>query len=176
MKIFLLAGQSIENKKWIEEVEREFKKEFPKTEILHYEHWNTGKKETNIEKETETFLNSVNTFNEEYCVFAKSIGTVIFLNSIDRLKKKPKGVLMVGLAYHLAEMKGYDFKLLKEKADFKINIFQKELDPAGFLKEIKKLSGNMVEVKEYECVNEEKDNHHYVNTKYLLELMKEVSI
>ncbi len=175
MRIFLLAGQSIENREWIEGVEKEFKKEFQDTEILYYEHWNTGEKEIDVKKEVERFLNSVNNFEGQYLVFAKSFGTIIFLNSLDKLKNKPKGVLMVGLCFRLALMKNYDFEILKEKADFKIKIFQKELDPAGFLKEIKKLSGGMVKVEEYKCFNEEKDNHYYANTEYLLKLMKELS-
>ena len=172
MKVFLLPGQSIGNKEWIEDVEKEFQKEFPNTEIIYYEHWSLEEKETNIDLETERFVKLVSECNEEYFVFAKSIGTLIFLNSFKTLKKKPKGVLMVGFCYYLMKRLGYDVSKLMKDVDFRIDIYQKEFDTAGKFEEIKEFSNKYIYVKKYECVGEENDDHHYANLGYLLELIK----
>jgi hypothetical protein len=174
MKIFLLAGQSFSNKEWIEDVEKEFKKEFPNTEVIYYEHWKTGEEYIDMDKEVSKFLKAVDSCNEQYIIFAKSIGTIVLLNSIEKLKNKPKEVVMVGVSYLLALKMGYSFKNLKKKADFKINIYQKKYDPAGSLEKVEDISGDLVKVNEYECKGEENDNHHYGNMEYLLELVKDL--
>jgi len=174
MKIFLLSGQSILNKDWIEEVEKEFNKEFPNTTIIYYDHWDSDVKNINLERETSKFIDMVHECEEEYLVFAKSMGSVVFYNSIEKLTRKPNGVLMVGVPYQLAIEMGLDMNNLKEKTDFKVNIYQKESDPFGKLEGIRKIEGGTVKVKEYICTGEDNDNHHYTNTKYLLKLMKEL--
>lgn len=172
MKIFLLPGQSIQNKEWIEEVEVEFKKEFPNTEVIYYEHWSLGEKQANIDLEVERLVEKINNCDGEYIVFAKSIGTLIFLNSVKHLKKKPKGILMVGFSYYLAKRLGYDVKELINSVDFRIDMYQKEFDTAGKYEEIKQFSNEYVSVNKYECVGEVNNDHHYANTGYLLELVR----
>lgn len=172
MKIILLAGQSILNKEWIEEVEGEFNKEFPNTSVIYYDHWDSGSKDVNIEIETSKLLNMVDECDGEYMVFAKSIGTVVFYNSLKNLTKMPKGVLMVGIPYDSALGMGFDMEKLRDMVDFSINIYQKELDPFGKLEDIRRLEGGKVKVNEYVCTDEGNDNHHYANTKYLLELIR----
>lgn len=172
MKIFLLSGQSILNKSWIEDVEKEFNKEFPNTSIIYYDHWDSDIKNINLEEETSKFISMVKECEDEYLVFAKSIGSIVFYNSVKKLVNKPKGVLVVGVPYDLALSMGFDMKNLSKEVDFHINIYQKELDPFGKLEEIQKIEGGTVKVKEYVCVGESNDNHHYANTKYLLKLMK----
>jgi hypothetical protein len=176
MKIFLLPGQSIRNKEWIEDVDKEFKKVFPNTEIIYYEHWSLGKKEANIDLETERFVELVNNCNEDYIVFAKSLGTLIFLNSVKLLKKKPKGVLMVGFAYYFANRLDLDVEGLIGGADFRIDIYQKEFDTAGKYEELKGFSNEYVSISKYKCTGEGNDDHHYANLEYMLELLRDLLI
>lgn len=172
MKIFLLSGQSILNKEWIEEVEGEFQKEFQDTTVLYYDHWSSGSKNIDLEKESSKLIEMINGSKGEYIVFAKSIGTIVFYNIVEKLVKKPNGVLMVGVPYDLASEIGFDMSKLKEKVDFNINIYQKKLDPFGNLEKVKDIEGGKIKVNEYICTNEEDDNHHYANTNYLLELVR----
>jgi hypothetical protein len=174
MKIFLLSGQSILNKEWIEEVEVEFKKEFQDTSVLYYDHWSSGSKNIDLEKESSKLIEMINEYEREYLVFAKSIGTIVFYNIFEKLKMKPNGVLMVGVPYDLAFKMGFDMSKLNEKVDFNINIYQKNQDPFGNLKKVKDMEGGKVSVNEYICTDEDNDNHHYANTKYLSELMSDL--
>lgn len=176
MKIFLLAGQSLSNKEWIEEVEQEFKKEFQDTKIIYYDHWKNESKNIDSEKEVGKFVKLVNEYTGDYLVFAKSIGTIIFSKGMEKLTNKPKGVLMVGIPYNLALDMGVDMDKLKEKIDFNLNIYQKELDPLGNLKDIENVGGGKVKVSKYVCEGEENNNHHYSNTSYLLGLIKELLV
>jgi hypothetical protein len=172
MKIFLLAGQSFSNKEWIEEVEKEFKKDFSSIEVMYYEHWYLGKKEIDFEGELKKFVDLVSSCDEDYVVFAKSVGTLLFFKSLEKNIKRPKGVLMVGLAYLYGKENGINLVELSKLANFKINIYQKEFDPAGKFKDIKILENGNIKVKKYECVGEKNDNHYYGNFEYLGSLMK----
>jgi len=171
MRIILLSGQNISNKEWIEDVEKKFQEKFTNTRISYYDHWEKGKEKADIELETKKFLDIVNSSDEEYILFAKSIGSIIFLNSLKDLKKKPKGVLIVGTAYNLGKKLNYDFADLAKYTSYPVNIYQKEFDPAGFYTEVMNISGDNVVVNKYECVREENNNHRYENYDYLLELL-----
>lgn len=172
MKIFLLAGQSILNKEWIEEVEKEFNKKFDDTSIIYYDHWSSSSKNIDLEKESSKLIEMINEYDGEYLVFAKSIGTIVFCNVIEKLKRNPNGVLMVGVPYDLASKMGFDMSKLKEKVDYIICVYQKQHDPFGEFEDVKRMEEGMIKVNEYICTNEENDNHHYSNTSYLLKLVE----
>lgn len=172
MKIFLLPGQSIRNKEWIEEVESRVKGIFSDSKIQYYKHWTLGEKQTDIPFETEKFVKLINECKEDYIVFAKSIGCLILLNSLKLLNRKPKAVLMLGFPYYLSSRLGSDLKELVERVDFKIDIYQKKYDTAGTYQEVKTLSNEYVFVNMYECIDEPNDNHHYANYEYISKLLE----
>lgn len=171
MRIILLSGQNISNKEWIENVEKKFQEKFTNTKISYYDHWEKRKEKADIELETKKFLDIVNSSDEEYILFAKSIGSIIFFNSLKDLVKKPKGVLIVGMAYNLGKKLNYDFTDLEKYTSYPVNVYQKEFDPAGSYTEVMNISGDNVVVNKYECIGEENNNHRYENYDYLLELL-----
>jgi predicted alpha/beta hydrolase family esterase len=173
MKIILLSGQSLQNKEWIERVRSKFLEKYSDVDIMYYSHWDKGESIADVDLETEKFINLINTLNQDYILFAKSIGTVVFLNSLSKLKKQPQKVIMVGVPYILAKEKGYDFDTLKDKVKSEVAIFQKENDPMASYEDVKKAEGNRVKVNMYICNGEENDNHSYENLSYLLELIGE---
>ena len=174
MRIILLAGQHISNKDWIEKVEKKFQEKYPNTKISYYAHWEKGEQNTDVELETKKFLDIVNSSDEEYILFAKSIGSIIFFNSLKDLVKKPKGVLIVGLAYNFAKESNYDFTEFKKYISYPVNVYQKELDPAGFYNDVMNINGEGITVNQYECVNEENNNHSYENYDYILRLLDDL--
>ncbi len=172
MKIFLLPGQNIKNKDWIEEVEKEFKKDFSNTEVIYYSNWKSNEKNTNVELETEKLIKKINNCKTEYTIFAKSIGSLIFFNSIPKLKKHPKKVLIVGFAYTLGLEMNFNFKKLSKDLNFAIHIYQKEFDPAGNLENIKDIESEVIKINMYNSVSEPNNNHSYENINYISKLLK----
>ncbi len=167
MKTILLSGQSLENKEWIEQVQSSFKSKYSDTSVMYYEHWSRGEGKADVSLETDRFLNLVNSTSEEYILFAKSIGSVIFLNSLKRLTKYPKKVILVGVPLYMAKESGYDFSNLKNIVKFPVNIYQKKNDPYCSYTDLKTIEGGNVVVNEYKCINEEEDNHNYSNLETL---------
>lgn len=171
MKILLLAGQGINNKTWIEEVRDTFKTVYDDCEIMYYDHWESGEPKADVDKESEKLINIVNGINGEYMIFAKSIGSVIYLNSIGRLSKQPVKVVLVGVPYNLATEKGYDFNTLKALVDYPVSIWQKESDPYAGFNELSGIAGGSVSVNKYEVEGEPSDDHHYASMEKLLEII-----
>lgn len=171
MKIILLSGQSLQNKSWIEDVQKKFKEKYQDVEIMYYDHWNRGEGTADVEIETKKFLQLTNGLDDEYMLFAKSIGTVIFLNSLPKLQNHPKKVIMVGVPYEVATQKGYKFETLKDFVKCDVSLYQKSQDPMGSYDVVKTIEGGKVNVYYYECINEEDNTHHYSNMDTLMKLI-----
>ncbi|HAP37427.1 hypothetical protein A2574_01805 [Candidatus Shapirobacteria bacterium RIFOXYD1_FULL_38_32] len=121
MHIIYLAGNSLNNKIWIEEVKAEFDK-FSDGQILYYDHWQTGDKWINLQKESEK-LTELLKDKRDYFVFAKSIGSVLALKSIYEKIISPKKIIICGHPYNLAK-----------EMNFPINDYLKSLTiPAMFI-------------------------------------------
>lgn len=101
MHIIYLAGNSINNKTWIEKVKSEFDS-FSTGDILYYDHWSSGEKWINLEKESEKLAELVKD-KKDYFVFAKSIGSVLALKSIFENSLKPDKLIICGHPYRAAK-------------------------------------------------------------------------
>lgn len=172
MKLILLSGQSISNKEWIESVSNKLQSKYPNTHIQQYSHWNTKEKYADIEKETKELINNIKNTKEEYCIFAKSIGTIIALNTLKEIKHKPKFCIFLGIPLNLSKELGYDIKKLSFNTSFPIKIFQKENDSFGKYEDLKYLERENVKIFKYENTKEENNNHNYSNLEYILEIFK----
>ncbi len=163
MRIFILGGQSLSNREWVLEIKESINDSFTTVDVIDYEHWKKGEGRADVDLESSRFIEKVNSLPEDYMIFAKSIGTVIFLNSLSRLKKLPTKVVMVGVPLNVAKEQGYDFEKLKEVTEFPIAIHQKKNDPFSDYENLRVLEGGMVKVNVYPCLNEPENDHHYAN-------------
>ena len=97
MHIIYLAGNSLNNKTWIEEVKTKFDL-FSDGEILNYDHWQSGEKWINLQRESDKLAELVKD-KTDYFVFAKSIGSILALKNIFEGKLSPKKMVICGLPY-----------------------------------------------------------------------------
>ncbi len=151
MHIIYLAGNSLNNKTWIEKVKSNFDS-FSTGDILYYDHWQTGEKWINLEKESEKLTELVKD-KKDYFVFAKSIGSVLALKNIYEGTLNPKKMVICGLPYRAGkeEFKEIDecLKTLKVPTTF----IQNEFDPVyGF-----------EELSEVLAINSPSDYHLFKN-------------
>ncbi|MBI2357035.1 hypothetical protein HYV12_03240 [Candidatus Dojkabacteria bacterium] len=163
MKVILLSGQSLNNRSWIEEVGVSLKSHGLTPDVIHYSHWDIGGNSADVEKETEKLVELVGGINGDYCIFAKSIGSVITFNSVSKLSNLPKFAVMVGVPLNTAKESGYNLNELSLKVNFPVWIYQKRSDPYCSFTDLKAIEGGVIVVKEYECVNEPNNDHHYAN-------------
>jgi len=101
MRIICLAGNSLNNKAWIEKVKSEFDI-FSTGTILYYDHWTNGNKFIDFETESKKLAELVNN-HIDYCVFAKSVGTILALKTIYEKTFSPQKAIFCGHPYLLAK-------------------------------------------------------------------------
>jgi len=127
MYIIYLAGNSLNNKTWIEKMKSEFDS-FSTGDILYYDHWQSGNKWINLQRESEKLTDLVED-KTDYFVFTKSIGSVLALKNFFEGNLNPKKMVICGLPYRAGkeEFKEIDesLKMLKVPTMF----IQNEFDP-----------------------------------------------
>ena|SRR5579862_5552148 len=94
MNLLLLAGYSKHNQPWIHGVEDGFKNLFGTTIVHEYKHWETGEDFIDLEAELERVGRSSLAI-QPYCIFAKSVGTVLTIKGIHQKMLHPRACLFV---------------------------------------------------------------------------------
>lgn len=157
MHIIYLAGNSLNNKTWIEEVKSKFDS-FSEGEILYYDHWQTGEKWINLEKESEKLKELVKDKTDNF-IFAKSMGSILALKNIFEGKLNPKKMVICGLPYRTGkeEFKEIDecLKTLRVPTTF----IQNEFDPVYSFDELTEILRKNPPI-DYQLVNNPNNNTH----------------
>ncbi len=170
MHIIYLAGNSLNNKTWIEKIKSSFDS-FSTGDILYYNHWQTGEKWINLQRESEKLAELVKD-KTDYFVFAKSIGSVLALKNIFEDKLNPKKMVICGLPYHTGQKEfekiGECLKTLKVPTMF----IQNEFDPVcGFDELAEMLANNSPE--DYHLIkNAGNETHDYEDYEELVKTIK----
>jgi pimeloyl-ACP methyl ester carboxylesterase len=137
MNIIYLAGNSLNNKFWIEKVKAKFDS-FSSGEILYYDHWQTGEKWINIKKESEKLAKLVEN-KSDYVVFSKSIGSVLALKGIYDITFKPSNVIICGHPYRAAKEENLAIDDYLKTLTIPTIFIQNEFDPVCSFEELEKV-------------------------------------
>lgn len=167
MKAILLGGQNILNREWVENIKKRLDSKFDEVLIQEYKHWQNNEPKADVVYESDQLLSTIGKIDGDYCVFAKSIGSVIFFNASKSLAHKPKFAILFGVPKQMAFEAGYDFVDLKNRVDFSVEIYQKRHDPFGNFEDLKVIAGKTVRVNEYVGPGEPDNDHDYANLEYI---------
>ncbi|MFA4827412.1 MAG: hypothetical protein WC596_04160 [Candidatus Shapirobacteria bacterium] len=113
MNIIYLAGNSLNNKTWIEKVKSEFDI-FSTGTILNYDHWTNGKKFIDFGAKSKKLAELVKTQNNYY-IFAKSVGAILALKTIYEKATNPQKIILCGHPYLLAKEVGLPKKNYRQQ-------------------------------------------------------------
>lgn len=170
MHIIYLAGNSLNNKTWIEKVKSSFDT-FSTGDILYYDHWQTGDKWINLEKESEKLAELVKG-RKDYFVFAKSIGSVLALKNNYEGKLNPKKIVICGLPYRAGkdEFKQIDegLKTLKVPTMF----IQNEFDSVYSFDELAGVLSKNSPADYHLIKNPENNTHDYEDYEQLVNIVR----
>jgi len=171
MKAIFLPGNSLRNKEWVEELEKNLRILFDETKIQYYSHWETGEKHANIEHETSILLDKVGD-EDDWVVIAKSIGTNIALEAIKK-GMKPQKIIFLGFP-----LKFFDDNDLRKEVISMINSVKSQImflqnsnDSFGSSDELEKFL-NETKMKDYQLIEfANNETHDYQNYKKIKELV-----
>jgi len=171
MHIIYLAGNSLNNKDWIEKVKSEFDR-FSTGEILYYNHWANENKFIDFEIESQKLTKLVKDQND-YCVFAKSVGTILVLKTIYEKTFNPQKAILCGHPYLLAKEAKLPINDYLKSLLIPTTFVQNEFDPLYSYSQLKttleKYSPNSYSL----IKNANIDTHSYDNYKKLVSLTKD---
>lgn len=138
MNLILLAGNSISNKEWIEEVESSLKPLFTTTKIHYYKHWSTGDELIDFDKELELLSEGTKDFNQ-YVIFAKSVGTLLTLKGVKENKLQPIKCIFVGTAINWGRERNFTVDKWLGNYSIPTLFIEKTNDPACSFKDLVEL-------------------------------------
>ena len=106
MNLIVLAGNSIENQPWAEDVKKLFEPYFSSVSIQEYKHWKSDESLLNIDLEVES-LKDLAIDCDEYIVFAKSAGSLVTAKAIQMGKISPAKCIFVGIPFDWARTNNF---------------------------------------------------------------------
>jgi len=171
MHIIYLAGNSINNKTWIEKVKLEFDS-FSSGDILYYDHWANGEKFINFDRESGKLAYLIKN-EKDYFVFAKSVGTILALKTIYEGLFKPKKALFCGLPYRLAGEVGITLDQYLTSLNVTTIFIQNEFDPVYSYLELQKVLES-TKPSDYQLTQNPNNNtHDYESYEQLTAIVKD---
>lgn len=171
MHIIYLAGNSLNNKTWIEKVKSYFDS-FSTGDILYYDHWQTGEKWINLDKESEKLKDFVKE-KEGYFVFAKSIGSVLALKNIFEENLNPKKMIICGHPYRVAKQENIPIDNYLKSLSIPTMFIQNEFDPAYSFADLETVLKDYSPTDYHLIKNPNNNTHDYEDYKNLVEVAKE---
>lgn len=170
MYIIYLAGNSLNNKTWIEKVKSIFDT-FSEGEILYYDHWLSSEKWINIQKESEKLAELVKD-KKDYFVFAKSIGSILGLKNIYEGTLNPKKMVICGLPYRAGKEEFKEINECLKTLKVPTMFIQNESDPVYSFEELEKTLKENNPVDYHLIKNLGNNTHDYEDFEQLVELSK----
>ncbi len=157
MHIIYLAGNSLNNKSWIEKVKQSFNS-FSTGDILYYDHWQTGEEWADLNIETEKLTKLVEG-KKDYYIFCKSIGSVLALKCIYEKVIDPKKLIICGHPYPVAIKAGHPIDDYLKTLTVPTIFIQNEFDPLFSFDELEKLL-KQSSPKNYSLIKNPSQNTH----------------
>lgn len=170
MHIIYLAGNNPSNKAWIEKVKSEFDS-FSTGDILYYDHWQSGEKWINLEKESKKLTELVKD-KTDYFVFSKSIGSVLALKNVFEKTLNPQKMIICGHPYQAAKQKNIAIDGYLKSLSVPTMFIQNEFDPVYSFEELQSILKENSPA-DYHLINNPNNNtHDYGDYEELAKLTK----
>lgn len=156
MVTFVLPGYSAKNKDWAEEIKSQLNLFHPV--LIHYwKHWETGASNLSVKYEVGEIIKEIG--KEDVNILAKSVGTMVAMHILLKIKKQVKKIILCGIPTVSEERKRLFQKALVGFPEDKIICFQNRKDPWATYNEVKEFM-RQVNPK-ISVIEKPRGDHHY---------------
>jgi len=169
MEIIILAGNSLHNKEWAEELADNLAS-FGNCFVFNYHHWKTGEKNINFEYELAKLVEKTKDL-QEYILVGKSAGAILISLAMSKGMVNPRKCVLMGLPFKFAENNGKDLKEAILSSNVRREFIQNKNDPYGSAKEVKEILGSL-KIKNYSFTETDGDTHDYTDFDKIIELIR----
>jgi predicted alpha/beta hydrolase family esterase len=170
MEIIILAGNSLHNKSWAEELARNLEP-IASCYVYQYKHWKTGEKTIDFEYEIKNLAKDL-IEKEDYILVGKSAGSVAILEALTRKLVHPNKCVLMGLPFNFANQNGQDLMKSISASDVRREFIQNKNDPYGSAESVKKMLESL-KIKNYSFTETEGNTHDYLDYEKIIELIKD---
>jgi hypothetical protein len=164
MQLIMLSGNSLHNQAWIQEASQKLQDLSSSTFIQDYRHWHSGEPWIDLPHELEILQEQAGQFEPDYGIFAKSIGTVLATQALERRIINPRFLLLCGLPLGYIT-KGYPhMAAVLAGSGVPITIIHNEHDTVGDAGDVSRyLSPAFAGKPDYRFVASPGDTHDYTD-------------
>jgi len=171
MDLILLAGNSQNNKDWIEEVEQSLRPYFGRTVLQYYKHWLSGQNLIDLEGELKELVKITENL-QDYTIFAKSAGVVLAIKGIFEKAIRPQKCVFIGTPVLWSKEKNFSLDKWIENFATPSLFIQQQHDPAMPADDLKKYLREH-KVTNYKFIIMPGESHHYADLERLKKLVLE---
>lgn len=136
MNLILFGGNSQRNKQWIHWVDSKLSPYFDDSIVVDYGHWDGKGDSIDFNFELSRLSNMI-TGNDEYIVFAKSVGSILALKAMPVRILQPSHCIFTGLPISLYDLEDASLIELLQNNNVPTTIFQNSEDPMGRFDQLK---------------------------------------
>ncbi len=172
MKLVLLAGNSIHNKAWIKQVEREMRPLFSSTLIHEYEHWKNGSGMIDLDLELKVLSHELRK-EKKYVLFARAIGAILCLKGIKERKIYPAKCMFCEIPAIESNDNNAILEKYLEAYALQTVFIQNKHDPSLSAHDLKELL-KAQEVKKKKVITFEGEDNNYPDIIKLKKIMKKL--
>lgn len=162
MKLVLFSGNSLVNRDWIYEVHDKFCDIVDDCIIQNYLHWQTKRDWIDLDYELSEVPKHQSELGDNYAVFAKSIGTVLAVKSVEEGILKPKFLLFCGIPLNYIRSDYIEFCENLSHFNGPISVIQNVSDPVGSADDVRKyLERAMLKSQNFSFIESPGTTHDY---------------
>ena len=166
MNLFLLPGNSPDNREWIDSLKAIFSDLFKSCIVQYYDHWENLSQSMNPRIELEKLSKSVKD-EDNYALFAKSAGVSLSVKALESGLIKPKFCIFVGTASIWTSGSSIDLEKLKSNLNIPVLFIQQTSDKYVHFSELKKMLDKLA-LLNYKLVEVEGGDHKYADVEKIL--------
>lgn len=168
MQLYLLSGNSVKTKPWIQEVRDKLAPMASGAEVQWYRHWTTGHRNIYFDEEVAKAQRELANPLVSHCVFAKSAGVAVTLAATNE-ETLPEACVFVGVPLSMLSEHNLDFAAWCRQWQIPTLCIQQTNDPLGSLNELSDEIGDAIP--SVEIVEVAGDDHWYGDTDHLANLV-----
>lgn len=172
MQLLMFSGNSLRNLDWIYEAREQLRGDFDSAYVQGYAHWTNGDEWIDLPHELSVLEAVSKDFETDYGVFAKSIGTVLATQALERALIKPKFLLLCGLPLGYIDDSYPRMASVLAASQLPITAIHNRHDTVGTAEAAKSYLSSLAERDTFRFIETPGDTHDYEDYDLLREQLK----
>lgn len=169
----MFSGNSLRNRDWIYEVQKQFARIADDIYIQNYQHWASG--EQWIDLPHELAVLGRHKFASDYGIFAKSIGPVLAVKALEQKILAPKFLLFCGLPLGFITKDYPEFASVLAASNLPLVIIHNTNDKVGSAESVREYLNEPLAETDYTFIEIPGTTHDYENYDLLREQLKNLA-